>query len=229
MSDNMQVLGRDSSVSSSQNKVLRNTYALLGLTMIPTAIGAYVGLQMDFSWMGQHPFMFFIGYMAVMFGMFKLIAANQNSGLGVWFLLGLTFVFGLMLGPILQYALHIRNGAEIVGLAAAGTGLTFFSLAAIGSSPARDFSNMGKFLFIGLILAVVAGLANMFFQIPALSLAISGVSVLIFSGYILYDVNQIVRGGQTNYVMATLSLYLDIYNLFVNLLQILMSLMGDRD
>jgi modulator of FtsH protease len=104
------------------------------------------------------------------------------------------------------------------------------SLAAIGSSPARDFSGLGKFLFVGLILVVIASLANMFFHFDPAHLVISGVSVLIFSGYILYDVNQIVRGGQTNYVMATLSLYLDVYNLFVNLLHILMSLMGgDRD
>ena len=114
-------------------------------------------------------------------------------------------------------------------MAAAGTGITFLTLASIAASPARDFSNIGKFLFIGLILVIVASLANMFFNIPALSLAISGVSVLIFSGYILYDVNQIVQGGQTNYIMATLSLYLDIYNIFVNLLNILMSLMGNRD
>jgi modulator of FtsH protease len=228
MSD-MQVLGRESNVSTAQNRVLRNTYALLGLSMVPTVIGAYVGMQMNFGFMAAHPFIFAIGFMAVMFGMFKLIAVNQNSGVGVWLLLAMTFVFGVMLGPILQFALHLRNGAEIVGLAAAGTGITFLSLAAIGSSPARDFSGMGKLLMIGLILAIVAGLANMFFQIPALSLAISGVSVLIFSGYILYDVNQIVRGGQTNYVMATLNLYLDVYNLFVNLLNILLSLLGNRD
>ncbi len=229
MSDNMQVLGREDSLSTTQNRVLRNTYALLGLSMIPTVIGAYVGLQMNFSWMAMHPFMFAIGFMAAMFGIFKLIAVNQNSGVGVWLLLGMTFLFGIMLGPILQFALHISNGAEIIGLAAAGTGITFLSLAGIASSPARDFSSIGKFLFIGLILAIVAGLANLYFQIPALSLAISGISVLIFSGYILYDVNQIVRGGQTNYVMATLNLYLDIYNLFVNLLQILLSILGNRD
>jgi modulator of FtsH protease len=229
MLDDMQVLGREGSVSTAQNKVLRNTYALLGLTMIPTVIGAYFGLQMNFSFMAGHPIMFTIGYFAVMFGMFKLIAVNQNSGMGVWLLFGVTFLFGLMLGPILQYALHLTNGAQIVGLAAAGTGVTFLSLAAIASSPARDFGYLGKFLFIGLILAIVTSLANMFFHIPAMSLAISGISILIFSGYILYDVNQIVRGGQTNYVMATLNLYLDVYNIFVNLLNILMSVMGNRD
>jgi modulator of FtsH protease len=229
MLDDMQVLGREGTLSTTQNKVLRNTYALLGLSMIPTVIGAFLGLQMNFSWMASHPFMFFIGYMVVMFGMFKLIAVNQNSSLGVVLLLGVTFLFGLMLGPILQVALHLSNGTQIIGLAAAGTGITFLSLAAIASSPARDFGYLGKFLFIGLILLILASVANIFLNIPAMSLALSGVSILIFSGYILYDVNQIVRGGQTNYVMATLSLYLDIYNIFVNLLSILMSVMGNRD
>jgi len=230
MFDDVQVISRGGSVAEIQNRVLRNTYALLGLSMVPTIIGAFLGLQMNFGFMAQHPFMFAIGFFVVMFGMFQLIAANQNSSVGVWLLLAMTFVFGLLLGPILQVALHLANGAEIVGLAAAGTGVTFLSLAAIASSPARDFSGLGKFLFVGLILVLVASLANMFFHFDPAHLMISGISVLIFSGYILYDVNQIVRGGQTNYVMATLAIYLDIYNLFVNLLSILMSLMGnDRD
>ena len=229
MFDNVQVLGRSETTVVDTNKVLRNTYALLGLTMIPTIIGAYFGMQMNFSFIAQHPIMFVIGYMAVMFGMFGAISANRNSSMGVWLLFGVTFLFGLMLGPILQHALHLSNGGQIVSIAAAGTGLTFLVLAGIASSPARDFSNMGKFLFVGLMLVIVASLANMFFNIPAMSLAISGVSILIFSGYILYDVNQIVQGGQTNYIMATLSLYLDIYNIFVNLLNILMSHMGNRD
>lgn len=229
MLDDVQVLGREGSLTTTQNKVLRNTYALLGLTMIPTVIGAYIGTHMSFGFMAMHPIIFTLAYMVVFFGLFKAIQANQNSSIGVYLLLGVTFLFGLMLGPILQYALHLSNGTLIIGLAAAGTGITFLSLAAIASSPARDFGYLGKFLFIGLILMVVASLANLFFHIPAMSLAISGVSILIFSGYILYDVNQIVRGGQTNYVMATLNLYLDIYNIFVNLLNILMSLMGNRD
>jgi len=230
MFDDVQVISRGGSVGEIQNRVLRNTYALLGLSMVPTIIGAFLGLQMNFGFMAQHPFMFAIGFFVLMFGMFQLIAANQNSSVGVWLLLAMTFVFGLLLGPILQVALHLQNGAEIVGLAAAGTGVTFLSLAAIAASPARDFSGLGKFLFIGLILVLLASLANAFFHFDPAHLMISGISVLIFSGYILYDVNQIVRGGQTNYVMATLAIYLDIYNLFVNLLSILMSLMGnDRD
>jgi modulator of FtsH protease len=228
MSDNIQVLSREASANVAQNRVLRNTYALLGLSLIPTAIGAMMGLQMNFSLMAQHPIIFTLGFFAVMFVIFQAIAANQNRALGIWLLLGMTFLFGLMLGPILQVALALRNGAEIVGLAAGGTAITFLSLAGIASSPARDFSGIGKFLFVGLILVIIASLANLFLHIPVLSLGISGVAVLIFSGYILYDVNQIVRGGQTNYVMATLALYLDIYNLFVHLLHLLMALMGSN-
>jgi modulator of FtsH protease len=148
MFDDMQVIGRSESTDLATNRVLRNTYALLGLSLLPTVVGAYLGLQMDFSFIAMHPFIFGIGFLVVMFGLFKLIAVNQNSSVGVWLLLGVTFLFGLMLGPVLQHALHLSNGGQIVALAAAGTGITFLSLAGIASSPARDFSYLGKFLFI---------------------------------------------------------------------------------
>ena len=144
-------------------------------------------------------------------------------------LLALTGFMGLMLGPILQVALHLRNGAQLIGLAAGGTGIIFLTLAGIATTTKKDFSFMGNFLLVGIILLIVAMLANMFFQIPAFALALSGVAVLLFSGFILYDVSRVVNGGETNYVMATLAIYLDIYNLFVNLLQLLMALLGERD
>jgi FtsH-binding integral membrane protein len=218
-----------STLSLESHKVLRNTYMLLGLTMLPTVVGAMVGINMNLSFMAQHPIMAAVGMLAVMFGLFMGITANRNSALGVVLLLVLTGFMGLMLGPILQVALHLKNGAQLVGLAAGGTGIIFMSLASVATVTKKDFSFIGNFLFIGLILLVVASFANLFFQIPALALVLSGVSVLIFSGYILYDVSRIVQGGETNYVMATLALYLDIYNLFVNLLQLLMALMGERD
>ena len=211
------------------NKVLRNTYLMLGLTMIPTVIGAAIGTSMNFSFMAQHPIMGVIGMLAVMFGLFWGISANRNSGLGVALLLVLTFFMGLMLGPILQVALHLKNGAQVVGMAAGGTGVIFFGLAGVATVTKKDFSFLGNFLFVGLILLMIASLANLFFQVPAMALAISAIAVLIFSGYILFDVSQIVHGGETNYVMATLALYLDIYHLFVNLLQLLMALTGERD
>lgn len=229
MLDNTPVLGRSESAELAVNKVLRNTYALLGLTMIPTVIGAFFGMSLNFSIAAQHPFIFSIGAMAVIFGMFAAISANRNSSLGVVLLLGLTFVLGLMLGPILQHALQLRNGAQIVGLAAGGTGIILLTLAGIATTTKKDFSFMGKFLLVGIILLIVASLANIFFQIPAMALALSGVGVILFSGFILYDVSRIVNGGETNYVMATLSLYMSIYNLFTSLLQLLMGLMGSND
>jgi modulator of FtsH protease len=228
MSDNMQVLGREGSLSTTQNKVLRNTYALLGLTMIPTVIGAMVGISMDFSFIALHPFMAFGAFMLVTIGMQMAIVANRNNSMGIVLLLAYTFLLGLMLGPLLQHALNMRNGAQLVGLAAGGTGIIFLTMAAIATTSKRDFSFLGKFMMIGMILALVAIVANMFFQIPALSLAISAVVILISSGFILFEVNQIVRGGETNYVMATLSLYISIYNIFSNLLSILMSF-GSND
>lgn len=228
MLDDMQVLGREGSIAT-QNKVLRNTYALLGLTMIPTVIGALLGMKMNFALLAMHPFMFAIGAMAVMYGMFAAISANRNSSIGVVLLLGLTFLLGLMLGPILQYALHLSNGAQIVGLAAGGTGVILMTMAGIATTTKKDFNFMGKFLMIGIILLIVASLANIFLHIPAMTLALSGIGVILFSGFILYDVSRIVNGGETNYVMATLSLYMSVYNLFTSLLQLLLGLMGSND
>ncbi|MDP3087288.1 MAG: Bax inhibitor-1 family protein [Methylotenera sp.] len=229
MFDNTPVLGRSESAELAVNKVLRNTYALLGLTMIPTVIGAFIGMSLNFSFAAEHPFIFAIGAMAVMFGMFAAISANRNSSFGVVLLLGLTFLLGLMLGPILQHALHLQNGAQIVGLAAGGTGIILLTLASIATTTKKDFSFMGKFLLVGIILLIVASLANIFLQIPAMALALSAIGVILFSGFILYDVSRIVNGGETNYVMATLGLYMSIYNLFTSLLHLLMGLMGSND
>jgi modulator of FtsH protease len=211
------------------HKVLRNTYMMLGLTMIPTVIGAFFGMSMNFSFMAQHPIMGALGMLAVMFGLFFGISATRNSGLGVVLLLVLTGFMGLMLGPILQVALGFRNGAELVGLAAGGTGAIFLTLAGIATTTKKDFSFLGKFLLVGIVLLILASLANLFFQIPALTLTLSAVAILLFSGFLLYDVSRVVNGGETNYVMATLAIYLDIYNIFVNLLQLLMAFMGERD
>jgi modulator of FtsH protease len=224
-----QTISQPGTLALEQNKVLRNTYMMLALTMIPTIIGAFVGLSVNFSFMAQHPIMAPLLMFGVMMGMLFGVSALRNSVWGIAMLLGFTFVAGVFLGPILQHALHLRNGAELVGMAAGGTGLIFFSLSTIATVTKKDFSFMGKFLFIGVILLIVASLANMFFQVPALALTISAIAVLIFSAYILFDISQIVQGGQTNYVMATMSLYLDIYNIFINLLNLLMAFSGERD
>ncbi|MGA7180496.1 MAG: Bax inhibitor-1/YccA family protein [Thiobacillaceae bacterium] len=229
MQPNTQMMPQAGELSLSRNKVLRNTYFLLALSLIPTVIGALVGTSMNFAWAAQHPMMFGVGSLAVMLGLMFGVSAARNSSLGVVLLLGFTFVMGVLLGPILQVALKMSNGAQVVGLAAGGTSAIFFVLAGIASTSKRDFSFMGKFLMVGIVLLIVASLANLFFQIPALALALSGVAVLLFSGFLLFDVSRIVNGGETNYIMATLSIYLDIYNLFINLLNILMSVMGSRN
>ena len=229
MQPELQINTQTAQLALAQNKVLRNTYMMLSLTMIPTVIGAWIGMSLNFAFMAQHPVLSVLGMLAVMFGMFYAIQANRNNSLGVVLLLGTTFLFGLMLGPILQAALQLSNCAQLVGMAAGGTGVIFFTLAGIATVTKKDFSFMGKFLFVGLVMLVIAMLANAFFQVPAASLAISAIAVMIFSGYILYDVSRIVNGGETNYVMATLALYLDIYNIFVNLLNLLMAFSGNRD
>ncbi|MBZ0094768.1 MAG: Bax inhibitor-1/YccA family protein [Sulfuricella sp.] len=229
MQPELRMASQTTDLALAANKVLRNTYMLLGLSMIPTVIGAVIGINLNFAFMAQSPILGFIVMLAVMFGLFWGISKNRDNGLGVVLMLGLTFFMGLMLGPILQVALHLRNGAQLVGIAAGGTGVIFFSLATIATVTKKDFSFMGKFLFIGLILLIVAMIANIFLQIPAMQLTISAIAVLIFSGFILFDVSRVVTGGETNYIMATLAIYLDIYNLFVNLLQLLMALSGERD
>ena len=225
----IQTVSQVGTLATEQNKVLRNTYMMLALTMIPTIIGAFVGISMSFSFLAESPIMGSLLMFGAMIGMLFAVSALRNSVWGIAALLGFTFVAGVFLGPILQVALQLRNGAQLVGMAAGGTGIIFFSLATLATVSKKDFSFMGKFLFIGLILLIVASLANLFFQVPAMSLTLSSIAVLLFSAYILYDVSRIVHGGETNYVMATMGLFLNIYNLFINLLSLLMAFSGERD
>lgn len=216
-------------VSRQQNKVLRNTYMLLALSMVPTVAGALLGVQTGFSLFAGSPMVSFLLFMAIAFGFMWGIERTKDSAMGVVLLLGFTFFMGLMLAGILRVALGFSNGGSLIATAAGGTGAIFFTLAGIATVTKKDFGFLGKFLFIGLVVLILASLANIFFQIPALSLTVSAVSVLIFSGYILYDIGQIVNGGETNYISATLRVYLDVYNIFVNLLNLLMILGGRRD
>jgi len=230
MNTHYEIAGQGSAdISRQQNRVLRNTYMLLGLSMVPTVIGALVGIQMGFSFLAGSPLISFMLFLAIAFGFMWGIEKNKDSGLGVALLLGFTFFMGLMLSRILQVALGFSNGGSMIALAAGGTGAIFFPLASVASVSKRDFSGMGKFLFVGMILVLLAAVANIFFQIPALSLTIAIAVVGIFSAYILYDISRIVQGGETNYVSATLAVYLDIYNVFVGLLQLIMAFTGERD
>lgn len=212
-----------------QNKVLRNTYMLLALSMVPTVIGALLGVQMGFSFFAGSPMISFMVFLGVAFAFMWGIERTKNSGMGVALLLGFTFFMGLMLSRILQVALGFSNGGSLIATAAGGTGAIFFTLATVATVTKKDFSFLGKFLFIGVIVVLLAAVANIFFQIPALSLTISAVAVLIFSAYILYDISRIVNGGEDNYITATLAVYLDVYNVFVGLLHLLMAFGGDRD
>ena len=211
-----------------RHKVLRNTYWLLALSLLPTVLGAWIGVNTGITAAlrgGVGLIVFLVGS----FGFMYAIEKNKNSGLGVALLLGFTFFMGLMLSRILQVALGFSNGGALIATAAGGTGAIFFTLAGVATVTKKDFSFMGKFLFIGMIVALLASVANIFFMIPALSLTISALVVMIFSAYILYDISRIVNGGEDNYITATLAVYLDIYNVFVSLLNLLMAFGGDRD
>jgi len=209
-----------SSVSSSTalgiNKVLRNTYLLLSMTLIFSALTAGLSMMANVS---------FAVSMGCSFGAMALIwlvlprVAQSSAGIGVVF--AITGLLGFGLGPMLNAYLQLGNGAEIIATALGGTGVIFLALSGYVLTTRRDFSFMGGFLIVGLVIAVVAMLANLFLAIPALSLAISAAIILIMSGLILFDTSRIIHGGETNYIMATVSLYLSLYNIFVNLLAIL--------
>jgi len=217
-------------VAAEPNQVLRNTYWLLALSMLPTIAGAYTGMAINFAaFYKASPVMAPLLMFGAMIGSLFVVAALRNSGWGVAAVFGFTFISGMMLAPMLQLAAGLRNGGQLVALAGAMTAAVFFVMATIATVTKRDFSFLGKFLFIGLVLLVIASIANLFFQVPALSVTLSAIAVLIFSGYLLYDVSDIVRGGETNYIMATIRLFLDILNLFVNLLNLLMIFSGQRD
>ena len=212
------------------NQVLRNTYWLLALSMLPTIAGAYAGMAINFAaFYKAYPIMAPLAMFGAMIASLFVVAALRNSGWGVAAVFGFTFISGLSLTPILYFAAGLRNGGQLVALAGAMTAAVFFVMATIATVSKRDFGFLRKFLFVGLVLLVIASIANLFFQVPALSVTLSAIAVLIFSLYMLYDVNDIVRGGETNYIMATIRLFLDILNLFVNLLNLLMIFSGQRD
>jgi modulator of FtsH protease len=212
-----------------QHRVLRNTYLLLAITLIPTAIGAVIGTNLDLSFLRSSPILSFFVILAVFYGWIWAIERNRDSGLGVGLLLGFTFFLGLLLGPLLQSVLGLRNGAQLVTLAAGGTAAVFFGLSAVASTTTRDFSRLGSFLFVGAIVIMLAVVANVFFASPVLYLVILAAFVLFSSLLILWQINSIVRGGETNYVSATLTLYVAIYNLFSSLLQLLGIFGGERE
>ena len=210
-------------------RVLRYSYALLALSMLPTVLGAWLGVVMGFSFFAGSPFIGLMVFMGVAFGFFFAIEKFKNSGLGVVLLLGFTFFMGLMLSRMLGHVLGLSNGASLIATAFGGTALVFGGMATLASTMKRDVSSLGKWLFVGLAVMIVAAVANIWLQMPALYLALSAMGVVIFSAFILYDLKRIIDGGETNYVTATLSVYLSVYNLFSSLLHLLTALGGGDD
>jgi len=233
MSDlNSYGFGNGATVATAQtrNRVLRNTYALLALSMVPTVIGAWLGVAMGFTFFEGSPFMGAIIFLAVAFGFFWAIEKNKDTGVGVLLLLAFTFFMGVMLSRLIGMTLgSYSNGATLIMGAFGGTAAIFTVMASIATVSKKDFSGMSKFLFIGVILLILASLANIWLQIPALMLTLMVVAIAIFSAFILVDVQRVVNGGETNYVIATLGIYLSVYNIFSNLLALLGIFGGDRD
>jgi modulator of FtsH protease len=207
--------------ASTANKVLKNTYMLLSGTLLFSAMMAMVSMALNVP-----PIAYMISVIgAMVLGMFVLPrTANSSSGIGVIFLI--TGMLGFGLGPILQMYLALPNGGQIIATAFGGTGIIFLGLSGYALTTKRDFSFMGGFLFAGMMVLVVGMIANLFLHLPMLTLAISGGVILVMSGFILFDTARIVRGGETNYIMATYGLFLGIFNIFISLLQIL-GIFGD--
>lgn len=233
MADFRPTLTRDASYGeslASRNRVLRNTYWLLALSLIPTVLGAAVGLYAGANqFMDANPGTSTIVFLVGAFGLMFLVERNKDSSIGVALLLAFTFFMGLMLSRMLGFVLGLGNGAQLIMLAFGGTAAVFGTMATIATTTKRDFTHWQKFLFIGVVLLLVAMLANIFLQIPALTLTLSVLAIGIFSVFLLVDLQRVVQGGETNYITATLAVYLDLYNVFVNLLMLLGIFGGSRD
>ena len=211
-----------------RNRVLRNTYWLLALSMLPTVLGAWLGIETGLSkvlsgWMGL------IVILVGGFGFIYAIEKTKNSAAGVPVLLGFTFFMGLMLSSLIATVLGFKNGSSLVMTAFGGTAGVFFVMASLASVIKRDLSGMGKWLFVGAIVMMVGGIINVFVGSSVGMMVISMMGIAIFSAYMLYDIKQIIDGGETNYISATLALYLDIINVFQSLLALLGIMGGEKD
>jgi modulator of FtsH protease len=218
-----------SQIQQQQHRVLRNTYALLALSLIPTVIGAAIGTNIDLGFLRTSPMLSFFAILGIFYGWIFAIQRNRNSSLGVGLLLGFTLFLGLLLGPLLQRVLGFSNGIQLVMMAAGGTAAVFFTMAGIATTTKRDLSGLSNFLAIGGIVIMLGVIANVFFASPVAYLVLIGAFIVFSSLLIMWQVNAVVRGGETNYISATLQLYVAIYNLFSSLLQLLGIFGGSRD
>ena len=211
-----------------RNRVLRNTYWLLALSLVPTVLGAWIGVTtgvMASLGIGVSTIIFFVGAFGLMFAVEKF----KNSSTGVVLLLGFTFFMGLMLSRLLAAILGFSNGSSLIMTAFGGTAAVFFAMASLASVIKRDLSNMGKFLFVGAIMLLLAGVINIFVQSSALMITVAVIAIGLFSAFMLYDIKRVIDGGETNYVSATLAIYLDVYNVFQSMLALLGIFGGDRE
>jgi modulator of FtsH protease len=222
------VAGDGALSTAERNRVLRNTYWLLALSMVPTVLGAWIGVEMGLTKAlsgGTGLIVFLAGAFGFMFAIEKF----KNSAAGVPILLGFTFFMGLMLARLVGAVLGLKNGGGLIMMAFAGTGTIFLGMAMLSSVIKRDLSSMGKFLFIGAIMLLVAAVANVFIQSSALMITVSVLAIGIFSAFILYDLKRVQDGEETNYITATLGVYLSLYNVFSNLLALLGIFGGEKD
>ena len=211
-----------------RHRVLRNTYWLLALSLLPTVLGAWVGVATGIT-AGLTGFVGLLVFMGGAFGFMFAIEKTKHSAAGVPVLLGFTFFMGLMLSRLIANVLGFSNGSQLIMTAFAGTAGVFFVMASLATVIKRDISGMGKWLFVGALVLMVGAVINVFVGSTAGMMAISMLAIGIFSAYMLYDIKQIIDGGETNYISATLALYLDIFNVFQSLLALLGIMGGERD
>ncbi len=231
MTDNVQTIDRGYGYVASaeqRNKVLRNTYWLLALSLVPTVLGAWLGVATGIT-RSMGGILGMVVFLGGAFGFMYAIEKTKNSAAGVPVLLGFTFFMGLMLSRMISMVLGFKNGPDLIMTAFGGTAGVFFVMATLSSVIKRDLSGMGKWLFVGALAIMVGGIINIFVGSTAGMMAISVMSIGVFSAYMLYDLKQIVDGGETNYISATLALYLDIINVFQSLLALLGIMGGERD
>lgn len=221
-------VGLGQGLAAERQRVLRNTYWLLALSMLPTVLGAWVGVSTGvMATMGTG--MSLIVFMVGAFGLMMLVEKTKNSSTGVYALLAFTFFMGLMLSRLLAAVLGFKNGGSLIMTAFGGTGAIFFAMASLATVIKRDLSSMGKFLFVGAVIMLVAGVVNVFLQSSALMLTLLVLSMAVFSAFMLYDIKRVLDGGETNYISATLAIYLDLYNVFQSLLSLLGIFGGERE
>jgi modulator of FtsH protease len=231
MTDNVQTIDQGSAYGSSvqeRNKVLRNTYWLLALSLVPTVLGAWIGVATGIT-QALTGGVGLIVFLAGAFGFIYAIEKTKNSAAGVPVLLGFTFFMGLMLSRMIAMVLGFKNGPDLIMTAFGGTAGVFFVMAALSSVIKRSLEGMGKWLFVGAIAIMVGGIINVFVGSPVGMMVISMMAIAVFSAYMLYDLKRIVDGGETNYISATLALYLDVINVFQSLLALLGIFGGERD